>query len=81
MRATFGGEVVREVCAWAAAHPDAAKDLSASLAVPDLGPLGAITDLLGKHPEAAKDFLRDCAQSHRLLLASMFAGPLLKRAR
>jgi len=75
VRFPFGGDVVREVCAWAVAHPDAAKDFSASLAVAELGPLAALADLLGKHPAAAKDFLRDCAQSHQLLLVSLFTRP------
>lgn len=70
--------MVREVCAWAVEHPAAAKDFAASLAVTDLGPLGALTDLLGKHPAATKDFLRDCTQSHGLLLASLFTTPRSK---
>lgn len=75
MRATFGGEVVREVCAWAAEHPEAARDLAAALADRSRGPLSSISEIQGRHPEAAKSFVRGCAQTARLLMAGMMAVP------
>lgn len=79
MRTTFGGEIVREVCEWSLANPEAAKAFSESLADRTLGALGALSDLLKNHPAAAKAFLRDCDQSHRLLLASLVTAPVRRR--
>lgn len=79
MKATFGGEIVREVCEWSLANPEAARSFSASLADRNLGPLGALSDLLQNHPVAAKSFLRDCDQSHKLLLASLATGAVRRR--
>ena len=69
---TEGGEVVREVCAWALAHPEAARWLCGALSGGERGPLGAITDMAGTHPAATKSLLRDCPRTNRLLVRTMF---------
>jgi hypothetical protein len=79
VRATFGGEIVREVCEWSLANPEAARAFSASLSDRTIGALGALSDLLKNYPAAAKSFLRDCDQSHRLLLASLVTAPVRRR--